>query len=211
MPPLFRFESVVLERDGRRLLDGVTFDIDAPTGITAVVGASGSGKSTLLRCCNLLDTPDAGRIEFRGEDLAVVDPLHLRREVAMVFQQPTVFAGTTLDNLRAADPGIGEAAAVRLLDTVGLPAELLGQEADTLSGGEAQRLCLARALATEPQVILADEVTSALDAEATAVLENLLRTVSDTVAVIWVSHSAEQVRRIADRVLRIDAGKVLAA
>lgn len=90
---------------------------------------------------------------------------------------------------------------------------MLHREADHFSGGEAQRLCLVRALTTEPRVILADEVTSALDDEASAVLENLVSTVLTRqrgISVLWVSHSAEQVDRIADRVVRLDAGKVVA-
>ncbi|HIW91154.1 MAG TPA: ATP-binding cassette domain-containing protein [Candidatus Corynebacterium avicola] len=182
-------------------------------GITALTGPSGSGKSTVLRCCNLLESPTSGRITYQGEDLADADPLVLRRDVAMVFQRPTVFPGSALDNLRAGAPDLTEDEGAELLAEVGLSAELLHREADNFSGGEAQRLCLARALTTGPQVVLADEVTSALDDEATAVLENLVRTVLTRqrgISVLWVSHSAEQVERIADRVIRIESGTVVA-
>lgn len=212
MDSLFSFESVVLDHDGVRLLDNITFEIPAG-GVTAVTGPSGSGKSTLLRCCNLLESPSSGRILYRGSDLADADPLALRREVAMVFQRPTVFAGSALDNLRAAAPDLSESDAADLLVEVGLDPEMLHREADNFSGGEAQRLCLARALATGPQVILADEATSALDDDATRVLENLIRTVLTTqrnITVLWVSHSAGQVARIADHVIRIESGKEVA-
>ncbi|MDN6439989.1 MAG: ATP-binding cassette domain-containing protein [Corynebacterium nuruki] len=212
--PLFRFEEVTVERGGRPILDHLTAEV-AASGITAVTGPSGSGKSTFLRCCNLLEVPTSGRILYRGDDLAGVDPQQLRREVAMVFQRPTVFPGTALDNLRAADRTLGEDAASGLLDEVGLTPDYLHREADAFSGGEAQRLCLARALATRPQVLLADEVTSALDEDAATVLENLARHLADPasgrgLAVLWVSHNAGQVRRIADHELRIEAGEAVA-
>lgn len=211
--PVFRFDAVTVRRGGRRILDGLTVDVPA-AGVTAVTGPSGSGKSTFLRCCNLLETPTSGRILFRGTPLGDLDPLRLRRTVAMVFQRPTVFPGTALDNLRAADGHLTEDAASSLLGEVGLVASYLDRAADTFSGGEAQRLCLARALATGPEVLLADEVTSALDGDATAVLEDLARTLADpggrAMTVLWVSHDAGQVRRIADRVLRVEAGEVVA-
>ena len=209
---LFSFRDVTLDSGGHRILDGVTMEIPAG-GITALTGPSGSGKSTVLRCCNLLESPTSGRITYQGEDLADADPLVLRRDVAMVFQRPTVFPGSALDNLRAGAPDLTEDEGAELLAEVGLSAELLHREADNFSGGEAQRLCLARALTTGPQVVLADEVTSALDDEATAVLENLVRTVLTRqrgISVLWVSHSAEQVERIADRVIRIESGTVVA-
>ncbi|HJG45035.1 ABC transporter ATP-binding protein [Corynebacterium variabile] len=217
--PLFTFEDVTLVHDGRPILDHVTLDI--PTGgITAVTGPSGSGKSTLLRCCNLLEVPTSGRILYCGTPLTgsgSLDPLTLRRQVAMVFQRPTVFAGTAFDNLRAADGSLDEDAATALLSEVGLEASYLDREADTLSGGESQRLCLARALATEPDVLLADEVTSALDEDATGVLEDLAQRLvapeaqgGRDLSVLWVSHDPAQVQRIADRSIRIDAGQVTA-
>jgi len=209
---LLSFRDVTLDSGGHRILDGVTMDIPAG-GITALTGPSGSGKSTVLRCCNLLESPTSGRITYRGDDLVDADPLALRRDVAMVFQRPTVFPGTALDNLRAGAPELTEDEAAALLAEVGLDAGMLHREADHFSGGEVQRLCLARALTTEPRVILADEVTSALDDEASAVLENLVSTVLTRqrgISVLWVSHSAEQVDRIADRVVRLDAGKVVA-
>lgn len=217
--PLFTFEDVTLVHDGRPILDHVTLDI--PTGgITAVTGPSGSGKSTLLRCCNLLEVPTSGRILYCGTPLTgsgSLDPLTLRRQVAMVFQRPTVFAGTAFDNLRAADGSLDEDAATALLSEVGLEASYLDREADTLSGGESQRLCLARALATQPDVLLADEVTSALDEDATGVLEDLAQRLvapeaqgGRDLSVLWVSHDPAQVQRIADRSIRIDAGQVTA-
>ena len=118
----------------------------------------------------------------------------------MVFQRPTPFDGSVLDNLRVADPTIDATSAVAWCARVGLPADVVEQTATTLSGGEAQRMCLARTLATRPQVVLMDEPTSALDHENALRIEDLARTLvdSDGISVIWVSHDRAQVERIAD-------------
>jgi putative ABC transport system ATP-binding protein len=207
-PALFEFRSVSVGPPEARRLHG--FDAQLPDGgLTVVAGPSGSGKSTMLRLCNRLEVPSEGTVRCRGEDLAQRDPLVLRREIAMVFQRPVTFAGTVLDNLREADPGCAEDRGGELLERVGLPASFLLRDAGELSGGEAQRAVLARALATDPQVMLMDEPTSALDAKATAVLEALARRlVDDGTPVIWVSHSEEQLRRLADFVLLIADGRV---
>jgi len=207
-PALFEFQSVSVGPPEARRLEGL--DARLPDGgLTVVAGPSGSGKSTLLRLCNRLEVPSDGTVRCRGEDVAQHDPLVLRREVAMVFQRPVTFAGTVLDNLREADRDCDEARGAELLERAGLPATFLARDAGELSGGEAQRACLARALATDPRMMLMDEPTSALDAKATKVLERLAKQlVADGTPVIWVSHSEEQMRRLADRVLLLVDGRV---
>ncbi|MBL8777986.1 MAG: phosphate ABC transporter ATP-binding protein [Acidimicrobiales bacterium] len=212
MPPevdLFAFEGVRLVVDGATVLDGV--DARLPDdGLTAIVGPSGSGKSTLLRLCNRLEVPTEGTVRFRGDDLAALDPLALRRRVGMVFQRPTLFPGTVADNLAVAEPAIGEDAAADALHRAGLDRSFLTRTADDLSGGEAQRACLARTLVTEPEVLLMDEPTSALDADSTHVLERLGRDLADAgIPVLWVTHDLHQVDRIADRRLRVEQGRVV--
>jgi putative ABC transport system ATP-binding protein len=206
--PLFAFEAVsVGPAEARRL-----HDLDArlpPAGLTVVGGPSGSGKSTLLRLCNRLEVPSEGVVRHRGQDVAQRDPLKLRREVAMVFQRPVTFAGTVLDNLREAEKACDDERGAELLERVGLPVSFLHRDAGDLSGGEAQRACLARSLATDPRVMLMDEPTSALDAKAAAVLERLAQQlVADGVPVVWVTHSQEQMRRLGDFVLLLEAGRV---
>jgi putative ABC transport system ATP-binding protein len=206
--PLFAFESVSVGPPGARRLDGLDAELPAG-GLTVIAGPSGSGKSTLLRLCNRLEVPSEGVVRHRGTDVTQRDPLALRREVAMVFQKPVTFAGTVLDNLREADRDCDEARGGELLERAGLDPSFLGRDAGELSGGEAQRACLARSLATDPRVMLMDEPTSALDAKATAVLEQLAKQlVADGTPVIWVTHSEEQLRRLADHVLLIDRGRV---
>jgi putative ABC transport system ATP-binding protein len=208
VPPLFSFESVSVGPEDARRLDGL--DARLPSGgLTVVAGPSGSGKSTLLRLCNRLEVPSAGTVCHRGEDVSKRDPLELRREVAMVFQRPVTFAGTVLDNLREADPDCDEPRGAALLERAGLDESFLARDAGELSGGEAQRACLARALATDPRVMLMDEPTSSLDGKAANVLEQLARQlVDDGTPVVWVTHSEEQMRRLADHVLLLSDGRV---
>lgn len=208
-PPLFVFEDLSVAGAGdRHRLRGARGEIPA-TGVTAIVGPSGSGKSTLLRCCNRLVAPDSGVVWFRGDDVAALDVLALRRRVGMVFQRPTPFPGSCAENLRVADPALDEPGIVASLSRVGLDPGLAGHDATALSGGEAQRLCVARALAARPEVLLMDEPTSALDAASRDGLEAVARGLAaDGVAVLWVSHDLAQVRRIADRVLVVIDGRI---
>jgi putative ABC transport system ATP-binding protein len=208
---LFTFDGVVVAADGRRILDGVDAVI-GDRGITALVGPSGSGKSTMLRLCNRLEVPDEGRVLLRDDDLADLDPLRLRRSVGMVFQRPTLFAGTVRDNLRVAQPDLPEQRCAEALERVGLPRAFLDRVGDELSGGEAQRACLARTLVTEPEVLLMDEVTSSLDEASGAVLERLARDLAgDGVPVVWVSHDRDQIERIADATIQLEEGQVVRA
>lgn len=207
----FEFDHVsVVADDGTLVLDDVSTSFGG-IAITAIVGASGSGKSTLLRCCNLLEIPTAGVVRYAGTALADVAPRPHRRQVAMVFQRPVTFPGSVLDNLRAADHELTRGDAGALLDRVGLPGDKLDQDADRLSGGEAQRMTIARALATSPTVLLADECTSSLDHDAKHRIEELVGDLAaDGLEVIWVTHELAQAERLAGRTLTMANGNVTA-
>ena len=209
LPPLFTFDGVRLDVGGACLLDGI--DLTVPQGAVVVIaGPSGAGKSTLLRLCNRLEVPSAGTVRFRGSDVNDLEPRSLRRRVGMVFQRPTPFAGSVMDNLRVAVADLEVDSAVELLASVRLGADLLDRDAASLSGGECQRVCLARTLATRPEVILMDEPTSALDEPNRLALERLTRELVDGgVSVLWVSHDREQIERIADEVVTLEAGRVV--
>ncbi|WP_196770651.1 phosphate ABC transporter ATP-binding protein [Mycobacterium colombiense] len=204
---VFEFVDVVVERQGVRALDGLTAAIPGH-GVTAVFGPSGSGKSTLLRLCNRLELPTSGRASFYGSDIAGLDPLWLRRRVGMCFQRPTPFPGTVADNLRTADPDASDARMRETLDRVALTGSWLDRDVAALSGGEAQRVCLARTLMAQPQVLLLDEPTSAVDTEAAEVIERAVRELAaGGIPALWVTHSSAQLERAADRVLRLESGR----
>lgn len=205
---LFSFDHVDVDGDGRpRLWDAV---VDIPEcGVAVIVGPSGSGKSTLLRCCNRLEAPSRGVVHFRGVDVATMDPLELRRRVGMVFQRPTPFPGTGRDNLLVAAPDLDDVAAVELLARVRLDDSFLDRDAMRLSAGEAQRLCLARSLAVEPEVLLMDEVTSSVDVATRTGLEGLARScAASQVRVLWVTHDLAQARRMAEHLVVILQGRI---
>jgi putative ABC transport system ATP-binding protein len=210
-PVAFEFEQVSVRRADRLVLNGVNATIPA-TGITVVAGPSGAGKTTLLRLCNRLDIPDAGRVWYRGQPLDELDPLVLRRRVGMVFQRPTPFPGSVADNLGVAHPEAGAEEMTTALIRVALDPGLLGQEARTLSGGELQRMCLARTLVTQPETLLLDEPTSALDAQPKQVFEGTARDLADHgIAIIWVTHDSVQADRVADRIYQLRDGHLTVA
>lgn len=210
-PALFALEQVMVRRGGTLLLDAVTCQIPAGA-CTAVTGPSGAGKTTLLRLLNRLDEPDAGRVLLEGRALPQLDVLALRRRVALVAQAPVLLTGAVLDELRAGRPALDQDQAARLLDQVSLPPAMLGRGTAGLSGGEAQRLCLARALAADPQVLLLDEPTSALDVASARAVEQVAASFTAVGGtVVLVSHDPALTRRIAARTLELRAGQLAPA
>jgi putative ABC transport system ATP-binding protein len=206
--PLFELQDVSLEIDGATILDHVDLAI-ADGGITVLVGPSGAGKSTVLRLLDRLEVPTSGEVRFRGRPLADLDVLALRRRVGMVFQRPAPFPGTVRDNLHVADPDADEEALVAALHAARLDAGFLDRPADDLSGGEAQRMCLARTLVTEPEVLLMDEPTSALDPEARRSLERTaIRLAHEGRELVWVTHDLEQARRLGGEIVVLVGGRI---
>lgn len=209
MGTLFDFRNIHLAFDGKTVLGDVTTSVPDDR-LTVVAGASGSGKTTLLRLCNRLEVPDSGEIRFRGQDLLAADPQQLRRDVGMVFQRPVMFAGTVRDNLLVGSPDTSESGLVASLRDVELDQSFLDRVGDDLSGGEAQRVCLARALLCEPEVLLMDEPTASLHEAAARGLESTAARLKDGsgVAVVWVTHDLRQIERLAEHLMVLEHGRV---
>ncbi len=205
---LFAFEGVGVSGSDGEVLRSV--DLTLPDGgVSVVLGPSGSGKTTLLRLCNRLEAAHQGRVLFRGVDVATLDPIDLRRTVGMVFQKAVLFGGTVTDNLLVAVPGADTGTMTAALERAELPAEFLTRDADTLSGGEAQRVSIARTLIVGPSVLLMDEPTAALDGAPRLGLERLARRlVVEGVPIVWVTHDLQQARRLADHVVLMINGAV---
>jgi putative ABC transport system ATP-binding protein len=205
---LFDLDGVGLEIDGATILDHIDLRV-VDRGITVVLGPSGAGKTMLLRLLNRMEVPTAGEVRFRGRPVDELDPLVLRRQVGMVFQRPAPFPGTVRDNLLVADPAAGDDDLAAALAGAGMDARFLDRSADDLSGGEAQRMCLARTLVTRPDALLMDEPTSALDPDARRRLERTARGLADEGRpLVWVTHDLDQCRRLADEVVVIIAGRI---
>lgn len=200
--------------ESRTLLREVSFGV-AKGEVLAVLGPSGAGKSTLLRLLNRLDELTAGVVLLEGEDYRRLSPRDLRRRVGMIMQRAFLFPGTVAENVCFGpiqhELSMSSGQVEELLEQVGL-AGYSNRDAGTLSGGEAQRVAITRALANEPELLLLDEPTSALD-QATkesveALLESIIR--QRGLACVWVTHDAAQASRMADSVLRLEAGRAVA-
>lgn len=191
----FEYREVRVDGDSGPIIEGFSARIPAD-GLTAMVGPSGSGKTTLLRLLNRLDDPDAGEVLLDGRDVRTYDVLELRRRVQYVGQVPVTFPGSVADN-------VGTEVDV-LLPRVGLAPALATRDADRLSVGEAQRMCLARALARHPECLLLDEPTSALDSASKSGIEVLIRSLADDgLTVVMVTHDPRQAAELADRLVRV--------
>lgn len=181
--------------------------------LLGIVGPSGSGKSSFLRLLNRLDEPTSGTVFLEGEDYRQIPPRDLRRRVGMVTQRPFLFPGDVASNLRFGPLQRGEtlpdAEIAALLDRVGLSG-FANRQVTNLSGGEQQRVSLARALANRPEVLLLDEPTSALDEQAKHGIEKLVRALvsENSYTFVMVTHDTEQAR-LCDRVVIIEAGRLL--
>jgi phosphate transport system ATP-binding protein len=181
--------------------------------ITAVIGPSGCGKSTFIRCLNRMNdlvpgVKVGGTIHYHGEDMygPEVDPVEVRRRIGMVFQRPNPFPKSVYDNVAFAPKVLGlkddlEGRVERALRRAALWDEVkdrLKRSALALSGGQQQRLCIARALAVEPEVILLDEPASALDPISTAAIEDLMHELKRDYTLVIVTHNMQQAARVAD-------------
>jgi len=213
------------------VLQDVNMDV-GDGAITAVTGPSGQGKSTLLTLFNRLweDIPEArmqGRIHIRldGEDRDIYHRscslTALRRQVGMVFQMPNPLPMSIFKNVAFPLKIAGQTNKREIEDAVQAALrqaflweevkDRLREDARSLSGGQQQRLCMARALVVNPEVLLLDEPTSSLDAKATAIIEELIRSLRQTCTIVLVSHDTAQVERVADCWLELKAGKIIPA
>jgi phosphate transport system ATP-binding protein len=209
---VFHLENVSVSYDGLEAVRGVTLDVPA-NRITAIIGPSGCGKSTLIRSLNRMNDliPGAslsGQVLYHGEDLynPRVDPVEVRRRIGMVFQKPNPFPKSIYENVAFGlrvngmkdemDDRVERALrAAALWDEVKKDVQ---KNAFELSGGQQQRLCIARAIAVEPDTILMDEPCSALDPIATARIEDLMHELKERYSIVIVTHNMQQAARVSE-------------
>ncbi len=210
--PVLQTEHLSRIASATRLVDDVSISVREGE-VLAVIGPSGAGKSSFLRLLNRLDEPTRGTVYLAGQDYRQLRPRELRRRVGLVTQIPFLFPGTIADNLRFGPRQRGEDLSGEtidlLLDQVGL-ADRAKSDIANLSGGEAQRVSLARAVANSPTVLLMDEPTSALDEEAKEEVEALLVQIvkQNLLTCVMVSHDRAQAARLADRVMLLKGGRL---
>lgn len=178
--------------------------------VTAIVGPSGAGKTSLLRCINRLEDPHEGRILLDGTDIRQIDPTDLRKRVGMIFQTPVLFEGGVRANLSYGLHDVAQADLERALEAAGLQTSFLERESPALSVGQAQRVCIARALVRRPEALILDEPTSALDVTATKRIEDLLGSLAHLgLSIVVVTHDLDQAKRVASHALLLDEGRVV--
>jgi len=211
--PILRTEHLSRVVKDKVLVEDATFEVR--TGeVLAIVGPSGSGKSSLLRLLNRLDEPSSGTVYVEGIDYRQIAPRELRRKLGMVNQRPYLFPGTVEQNLRFGPLQRGESLSQdsieQLLARVGLKG-YASRNVANLSGGEAQRVSVARTLANSPLVLLLDEPTSALDETSKLEVESTIQRIvrEQGLTCILVTHDTAQAARLAERVLLLEAGHIV--
>ena len=199
---------------GVAIVDDVSVDVFHQE-VMAVVGPSGAGKTSFLRLINRLDEPTRGTVYLDGVDYRTIPPRELRRRVGMVMQFPYLFPGTVADNIRFAPRQRGEEIRDEEIDRLLAQVDLPGyreRDVSQLSGGEAQRVSLARTLANSPEVLLLDEPTSALDDKAKASVEALIVRIirEQKLTCLIVTHDNAQALRMANRAMVMEKGRLVA-
>lgn len=208
--------AIETEHLSRRVLDKILVNdisVQVRSGeILAIVGASGAGKTSFLRLLNRLDEPTGGTVRLNGHDYHELPAQELRRRVGMVMQSAYLFPGTVAANVAFGPQQQGQRLSSKQIDTLLERVDLAGyseRDVTVLSGGEAQRVSLARTLANAPAVLLLDEPTSALDEISSRAIEELLLSIvrERQIACAIVTHNPGQAQRIADRTMIIDKGR----
>jgi putative ABC transport system ATP-binding protein len=210
---ILRSENLGRVVNGKVLVEDVTFGLRA-SEVLAIVGPSGSGKSSLLRLLNRLDEPTSGTVYLEGTDYRQTDPRILRRKVGLVTQRPYLFPGTVGQNLTFGPAQHGEVLSQESIDDLLVKVGLRGystRNVANLSGGEAQRVAVARTLANSPLILLLDEPTSALDEASKFEIEALLRNIvlGQRLTCVIVTHDRAQAARLAEEALVLESGRVV--
>lgn len=211
-----QFKNVEYEIENSKILKEINAEVYKGK-LTSIIGPSGAGKSTLLSLINLLKSPSKGDILINDETINSYNPMELRRKVQLVSQEATMIKGTVKNNLELPltlqNKKMTDEEAKYFLERVDLSVTFLNKNSKELSGGEKQKLSLARALVNKPEVILLDEVTSALDRNSKQAIELLLKKINKehNVTMIWVTHDINQALRLSDYVWVMIDGEVVEA
>ncbi|MFC4559814.1 phosphate ABC transporter ATP-binding protein [Virgibacillus kekensis] len=209
-----RFEQVNFSVGGTHILKNISGSIRKGK-ITTLVGPSGAGKTSLFRLCNGMQSPDTGEILIEEKNISDYDPVVLRRMVGIALQSATMIRGTVAENLalplELQGKELPKDDAAELLNIVGLEENLMNRKAKDLSGGQRQKLSIARTLVNRPQILLLDEITSSLDRVSQQDIEELIIRINKKygTTIIWITHSLQQALHIGDFTWVMMAGEVV--
>ncbi len=216
--PAVAFEHVSKRFGDAVAVDDVNLDIDEGAFVT-IIGSSGCGKTTLLKMVNALAMPDDGRVLVHGKDTSGVNPIELRRNIGYAIQGSVLFPHLTVEQniayvpslLNSGDEGRTEEAVAKWMDIIGLPHDIMDRYPAELSGGQAQRVGIARALAASPDILLADEPFSAVDAITRASLQDEVKRIhrQTGITVLFVTHDIDEALDLGDKVLVMEAGRAV--
>ena len=204
--------NVSFVNDGKTILKDISLNIEQKDFIS-IVGTSGSGKSTLLKLCSDLITPTNGGIFYKGKDFNDYSPLELRKNIAYCFQTPYLFGDTVMDNINfpfsIRNIKFDSKKVSHLFSLFHMTIDYLDKDVRNLSGGEKQRIALIRSLIFKPQILLLDEITSALDNNNSKIVENVIDSLNkEGTTVLWVTHNLEQSMKYANKLLTVEAGEI---
>ena len=210
---ILKIENLNLEIGTVKILKDISFTVQKKE-IIALLGPSGSGKSSLLKSINMLNTPSCGQIKYHNNDIQEISPMALRKKIGYVLQKPTLFGNDVMENLKYPCELHQKVFDINLVEfylkKVNLKPDILEKKPNELSGGEQQRISLVRTLLLEPEIILLDEVTSALDEDNTLLIEELIKYENENneLTVIFISHNNEQAKRLAQNVIYMEEGVI---
>lgn len=207
---ILEFQNVFFDNDGKTILKDISLTINQGDFIS-IVGPSGSGKSTFLKLCSHLISPSSGNIIYHDKNFMEYNPTELRKYISYCFQTPYLFGDTVMDNIifpfTLRNAKFNKERVNQLFSSFKMNTDFLTKEVKNLSGGEKQRIALIRGLIFKPEILLLDEITSALDIDNTLIVEDVINSLNkEGTTILWVTHNFEQSRKYANKILTIDSG-----
>lgn len=209
---LLEFLNVSYVKGGKTILKNLVASIESGDFIL-VVGPSGSGKTTFFKLCSHLISPTQGEITFKNQDISYYNPMELRKSIAYCSQLPYLFGDTVRENINFPFSIRKEKMDKKRVDDLfslfHMSTKYLDEDVNNLSGGEKQRIALIRSLLFKPEILLLDEITSALDVENTKIIENVITALNrQGITILWITHDLKHSRKSANKILTIEAGKI---
>ncbi|MDP4181626.1 MAG: ATP-binding cassette domain-containing protein [Bacillota bacterium] len=210
--PLLEFNNVFFENDNIKILEDISVGIKQGDFVS-IIGPSGSGKSTFLKLCSHLISPTRGYITYKGKDVSEYNPTDLRKSISYCFQIPYLFGDTVMDNINfpysIRNISFDKEHVYELFSMFKMDKDYLNKEVKNLSGGERQRIALIRTLLFRPEILLLDEITSALDMVNAQIVEGIIASLNNEgMTILFITHNFEQSRKFANKLLTLEAGAI---